>query len=95
MNEDFEKYLRRANRDIQGANNHEELKSYIACILYDNDKKDKEIEMLNNIINGMEKYIIYNLDYWNKESSQRSYLIKDTLTNTLNTLRKLKRKDNE
>jgi tRNA U34 5-carboxymethylaminomethyl modifying GTPase MnmE/TrmE len=116
MNEDFEKYLRRANRDIQGANNHEELKNYVACILYDNDKKDKEIERLNNkiktllkengnkekviikqnnIVNEMENYINYNLDYWNKEVSQRSSYIRETLTNTLDTLRKLKGKNND
>jgi hypothetical protein len=60
-----------------------------------NDEKVEKIERLNNIINGMENYINYNLDYWNKESSQRSSLIKEVLTNMLNTLRKLKGKNND
>jgi hypothetical protein len=60
-----------------------------------NDEKVEKIERLNNIINEMENYINYNLDYWNKESSQRSSLIKEVLTNMLNTLRKLKGKNND
>ena len=58
-------------------------------------RQNKETERLNNIINGMEKFIIYNLDYWNKESSQRSSLIKETLTNTLDALRELKGNKND
>jgi two-component SAPR family response regulator len=60
-----------------------------------NDEKVEKIERLNNIINEMENYINYNLDYWNKESSQRSSYIRETLTNTLDTLRKLKGKNND
>ena len=67
-------------------------KNQIIKITNENILKTKEIERLNNIIEGMENFIIHNLDYWNKESSQRSSLIKETLTNTLDTLRKLKGK---
>ena len=52
--------------------------------------KSKEIERLNNIINELEKFIINNLDYWNKESSQRSSYISEALTKTLDKLKELK-----
>lgn len=35
---EFNKYLGIANHDIQVANNHEELKSYVASILFEQDK---------------------------------------------------------
>ena len=66
MSEDFDKYLAIANQDIQRASNHNELKSYVASILYSNDEKDKEIERLNNIINELEKWIIEN-DRWDSD----------------------------
>ena len=50
----------------------------------------EEIERLNNIINELEKFIINNLDYWNKESSQRSSYISEALTKTLDKLKELK-----
>lgn len=57
MSEDFDKYLAIANHDIQMAKDMGELKSYVASLLYDNDKKVdmihellEEIERLNNII---------------------------------------------
>ena len=56
MNNEFDKYLGIANHNIQMANTNQELKSYVASILYDNDKKDKEIDRLNNIINELENY---------------------------------------
>lgn len=68
MSEDFNKYLAIANHDIQMAKNMGELKSYVASILYDNDKKvdmiheleeetkelQDKIERLNNIIKNIE-----------------------------------------
>lgn len=85
-------------KDLEKANDEkvekiERLNNEIKTLLKENGNKEKVIIKQNNIINGMEKFIIYNLDYWNKESSQRSSLIKDTLTNTLDTLRKLKVKN--
>lgn len=72
MSEDFNKYLAIANHDIQMAKNMGELKSYVASILYDNDKKvdmiheleeetkelQDKIERLNNIINELEKWVV-------------------------------------
>ena len=62
MSEDFDKYLAIANHYIQMVKNmgELELKSYVASILYDNDKKvdmihelEEENKRLNNIINTM------------------------------------------
>lgn len=50
MNEDFDKYLGIANHDIQMANNMGELKSYVANILYDNDKKVELLQQRDSII---------------------------------------------
>lgn len=57
MNNNFEKYLGIANHDIQMANTSQELKSYVASILYENDKKVEEIDRLNNIINELDDEI--------------------------------------
>ena len=57
MNKEYDKYLSQANFDIQNQEEHNNLKEYVACILYDNDRKDKEIERLNNIINELEKWL--------------------------------------
>ncbi len=50
MSEDFDKYLAIANDDIQRVNNISELKSYVASILYDNDKKGEQLQQKENII---------------------------------------------
>ena len=79
MNNDFDKYLAIANHDIQVANNMSELKSYVASILYDNDKKvdiihelekeyDKEIEKLQNQLQQKEN-IIKEVREWAKKYS--------------------------
>ena len=59
MNNEFDKYLGIANHNIQMANTNQELKSYVASILYDNDKKDKEIDRLNNIIDTMLEFSFF------------------------------------
>ena len=41
MNDDFDKYLAIANHDIQMAKDYGQLKSYVASILYDYDKKSR------------------------------------------------------
>lgn len=57
MSEDFDKYLGIANHDIQMANNMEELKSYVASILYDNDKKAELLQQKESIIKEAKEYI--------------------------------------
>ena len=57
MSEDFDKYLAIANHDIQTANNMGELKSYVASILYDNDKKAELLQQKENIIKEVREYI--------------------------------------
>lgn len=55
MSEDFDKYLAIANHDIQMAKNMGELKSYVASILYDNDKKVDMIHELEEEIKEIER----------------------------------------
>ena len=57
MSNDFDKYLAIANHDIQMANDMGELKSYVASILYDNDKKVELLQQKENIIKEVRKYI--------------------------------------
>ena len=64
MSEDFDKYLAIANHDIQMAKNMGELKSYVASILYDNDKKgDMVLEYQEKIDKAIE-YINENWGHW-------------------------------
>lgn len=46
----IENYLGIANHDIQMANNSQELKSYVASILYENDELQQENQKLHNKI---------------------------------------------
>ena len=59
MSEDFDKYLGIANHDIQMANNMGELKSYVASILYDNDKKAELLQQRDNIIKEVREIFKY------------------------------------
>ena len=64
MSEDFDKYLAIANHDIQMAKDMGELKSYVASILYDNDKKgDMVLEYQEKIDKAIE-YINENWGHW-------------------------------
>lgn len=86
MNNEFDKYLGIANHDIQMANTNQELKSYVASILYDNDKKDKEIDRLNEEL-GDANYTITQLH----KVMDRHYVKKedyDRLNNIINELEK-------
>ena len=67
MSEDFEKYLAIANHDIQMANNTAELKSYVASILYDNDKKVELLQQKDNIIKDIKAQLDYLETYSSKE----------------------------
>lgn len=53
----IENYLGIANHDIQMANNSQELKSYVASILYENDELQQENQELHNKIDKAIEYI--------------------------------------
>ena len=61
MSEDFDKYLAIANHDIQMAKDMGELKSYVASLLYDNDKKGDMVleyqEKIDKAIEYIESYM--------------------------------------
>ena len=57
MSENFDKYLAIAGHDIQTANNMGELKSYVASILYDNDKKAELLQQKEGIIKEAREYV--------------------------------------
>lgn len=74
MKEDFDKYLAVANHDIQMAKNMGELKSYVASILYDNDKKIDMIHELEEEIKEHQKA----LDETTSEKIDLDNIIKET-----------------
>jgi len=57
MSNDFDKYLAIANHDIQMANDYGQLKSYVASILYDYDKKVELLQQKENIIKEVREYV--------------------------------------
>lgn len=57
MSDDFDKYLAIANVDIQRANDYGQLKSYVASLLYDNDKKVDMIHQLEEEIKELQEDI--------------------------------------
>lgn len=75
MSDDFDKYLAIANHDIQMANNMGELKSYVASLLYDNDKKIDMIHELEEEIKELQEDIDVltsdddNDSVWNEEEN--------------------------
>lgn len=75
MSDDFDKYLAIANHDIQMANNMGELKSYVASLLYDNDKKVDMIHELEEEIKELQEDIDVltsdedNDSVWNEEEN--------------------------
>ena len=53
----LENYLGIANHDIQMANNSQELKSYVASILCENDELQQENQKYKEVIDRLEKKI--------------------------------------
>ena len=53
----IENYLGIANHDIQMANNSQELKSYVASILCENDELQQENQKYKEVIDKIDKYI--------------------------------------
>lgn len=103
MNDEFDKYLGIANHDIQMANTNQELKSYVASILYDNDEKVKEIERLskevtkydeilcerNNEVDRLNN-IINELEKYCEENSKLDHGSYDRYGDVLDKLKELK-----
>lgn len=58
MSNDFDKYLAIANHDIQMANDDGQLKSYVASILYDYDKKVELLQQKENIIKEVRERVL-------------------------------------
>ena len=58
MSNDFDKYLAIANHDIQMANDYGQLKSYVASILYDYDKKVELLQQKENIIKEVRERVL-------------------------------------
>lgn len=53
----IENYLGIANHDIQMANNSQELKSYVASILCENDDLQQKNKKYKEVIDKIDKYI--------------------------------------
>lgn len=53
----IENYLGIANHDIQMANNSQELKSYVASILCENDELQQENQKYKEVIDKVQKEI--------------------------------------
>ena len=76
MSNDFNKYLAIANHDIQMANDDGQLKSYVASILYDYDKKVELLQQKENIIKEVREYIEKNIvDYITNYDDLREKLL--------------------
>ena len=76
MNNDFDKYLAIANHDIQMAIDDGQLKSYVASILYDYDKKVELLQQKENIIKEVREYIEKNIvDYITNYDDLRENLL--------------------
>ena len=58
-----EKYLGIANHDIQMANNSQELQSYVASILCENDDKSEDIAQLHQEIKRYKEVIDKAIDW--------------------------------
>ena len=58
----IENYLGVANHDIQMANNSQELKSYVASILYENDELRQENQKYKEVIDKIKNAIDGDID---------------------------------
>ena len=65
----IENYLGIANHDIQMANNSQELKSYVASILYENDELQQENQKYKEVIDKAINNSQYWIDYYTRLNS--------------------------
>lgn len=73
----IENYLGIANHDIQMANNSQELKSYVASILCENDELQQENEKYKEVIEKIKtRYIDY---YGTTKEVNDNYVLRNVL----------------
>lgn len=65
----IENYLGIANHDIQMANNSQELKSYVASILCENDELQQEKQKYKEVIDKAINNSQYWIDYYTRLNS--------------------------
>ena len=65
----IENYLGIANHDIQMANNSQELKSYVASILCENDELQQENQKYKEVIDKAINNSQYWIDYYTRLNS--------------------------
>lgn len=65
----IENYLDIANHDIQMANNSQELKSYVASILCENDELQQENQKYKEVIDKAINNSQYWIDYYTRLNS--------------------------
>ena len=63
----IENYLGVANHDIQMANNSQELKSYVASILYENDELQQENQKYKEVIFKIKMIISARINEYQKK----------------------------
>ena len=83
MSDDFDKYLAIANHDIQMANDYGQLKSYVASILYDYDKKVELLQQKESIIKEVREYIennTYKIEWGDLEQDNEDINISEDIT---------------
>lgn len=71
----IENYLGIANHDIQMANNSQELKSYVASILCENDELQQENQKYKEVIDKTIEYINDNLTISSILDGEKYYTI--------------------
>ena len=84
----IENYLGIANHDIQMANNSQELKSYVASILYENDELQQENQKYKEVIDKAIEYIESNSYF--KDNSVKTMIFKDYSQGLLDILKEVK-----
>ena len=73
----IENYLGVANHDIQMANNSQELKSYVASILYENDELQQENKKYKEVIEKIKtRYCDY---YGTTKEINDDYVLRNVL----------------
>ena len=75
----IENYLGIANHDIQMANNSQELKSYVASILCENDELQQENQKYKEVINKAIEYIkdLYDVRFTDKDKRKLLEILGD------------------
>lgn len=72
----IENYLDIANHDIQMANNSQELKSYVASILCENDELQQENQKYKEVIDKAINNSQYWIDYYTRLNSDERIVLR-------------------